>query len=46
MASFQLKVWQWKPLTAVGIKGEKVDPFVLIPYELITPDNYKSYRNR
>jgi ABC-type sugar transport system substrate-binding protein len=28
------------------VKGEKVDPFVLIPYELITPDNYKSYRNR
>jgi inositol transport system substrate-binding protein len=27
-------------------KGEKVDQFVLIPYELITPDNYKSYLNR
>jgi inositol transport system substrate-binding protein len=27
-------------------KGEKVDRFVMIPYELITPENYKSYLDR
>jgi inositol transport system substrate-binding protein len=27
-------------------KGEKVDQFVMIPYELITPENYKSYLDR
>jgi inositol transport system substrate-binding protein len=28
------------------IKGEKVEPFVMIPYELITPGNVQSYANR
>jgi inositol transport system substrate-binding protein len=28
------------------VKGEKVDPFVMIPYELVTPKNMAQYRNR
>src|SRR4051794_40771013 len=28
------------------VKGEKVDTFVMIPYELVTPENIKSYENR
>ena len=28
------------------VKGEKVDSFVMIPYELVTPENMKSYENR
>ena len=28
------------------VKGEKVDSFVMIPYELVTPENYKSYLDR
>jgi inositol transport system substrate-binding protein len=27
-------------------KGEKVDQFVMIPYELITQENYKTYLDR
>jgi inositol transport system substrate-binding protein len=28
------------------VKGEKVEPFVLIPYELVTPANMKDYLDR
>jgi ABC-type sugar transport system substrate-binding protein len=28
------------------IKGEKVESFVWIPFELVTPENYKEYLNR
>jgi inositol transport system substrate-binding protein len=28
------------------VNGEKVDPFVLIPYELVTPENMQNYMNR
>ena len=28
------------------IKGEKVEPFVLIPYELVTPENMQAYVDR
>jgi inositol transport system substrate-binding protein len=28
------------------IKGEKVEPWVMIPYELVTPENMKDYENR
>jgi inositol transport system substrate-binding protein len=28
------------------IKGEKVEPFVWIPFELVTQDNYKDYLKR
>ena len=28
------------------IKGEKVESFVWIPFELVTPENYKDYLNR
>jgi inositol transport system substrate-binding protein len=28
------------------IKGEKVDSFIMIPYELVTPENMKQYENR
>ena len=27
-------------------KGEKVDPFIMIPYELVTPENMKNYLDR
>lgn len=27
-------------------KGEKVEPWVMIPYELVTPENMKAYENR
>ncbi len=27
-------------------RGETVEPFVLIPYELVTPENMQSYVNR
>ena len=28
------------------VKGEKVDPFVMIPYELVTPENMAAYASR
>ena len=27
-------------------RGERIDPFVWIPFELVTRDNYKSFLNR
>jgi hypothetical protein len=33
--------------TAIKLaSGEKVDAFVMIPYELVTPENMESYANR
>ena len=28
------------------IKGEKVESFVWVPFELVTPENYKEYLKR